>query len=274
MTSPDQQSATAIIQAQLDQWGLSTLTGTVSDLIRQGLGTDAITLQLQATPEYKTRFAANDARVKAGLAALTPAQYIATENSYRQVLTQYGLPATFYDQPSDFQAWLSGDVSPDEVKSRAQAAQQVYLSNDTGVRDVWRQWGLDDGAGIAAILDESKALPVLQNMVTAAQGGAAAVRNGLTADQGRLQQYVDQGATVSQLQQGFGQIGQSLAPDQAAAARAGMTFSQADAEAATIQGTASARRKQAQIEDSEKALFGSRAGADDTSLNRRTGGAY
>lgn len=273
--TPDQQTASAIIKAQLQQWGLESLAGTLNDLIRQGLGADAITLQLQQTDAYKQRFAANDVRIKNGLAALSPAEYIATENAYRQVLQQYGLPASFYDQSSDFNDFLAKDVSPDELKSRAQAAQTVFLSSDPQLRQVWRDfYGLTDGAAIASILDESKALPIVQNMVATTQAGAAARRSGLEANQSRISQYVDQGFSPDQLAQGFSDIGTSLAADQAIARRNGTTFTQAEAEASTIQGAASARRKQAELENSEKALFSNRAGADQNSLNRRTSGSF
>lgn len=273
--NPDQATASAIIQQQLAQWGLDSLSGKVSDLIRQGLGSDAITIQLEATPEYKARFAGNTARIANGLAALTPAQYIATENSYRQVLQSYGLPATFYDQPADFQKLIENDLSPDEVKSRASDAQAIWLGSDPTVKSVWRDfYGLSDGAAIASILDPNRATTVVHNMAQTAQAGAAARDNGLVADQDRITKYVDQGMTLSQLQQGFQQVGQALPTDQSIAARFGTTFDQADEEGATISGLASAKRKQAELYDSERQLFAGRASADQTSLNRRPGGNY
>jgi len=272
---PDQQTASAIIQKQLADWGLGSLAGVVNDLIRQGLGSDAITLQLQASPEYKQRFKANDARVANGLAALSPAEYIATENAYRQVLQQYGLPAQFYDQQSDFQSFLERDVSPDEVKSRADVAQQIWLGADEGVKSVWKDWyGLSDGAAIASILDDKTALPIVQSMAAAAQGGAAARRSGLTADEGRLRGYVDSGISASQINQGFSEIGQTLGTDQAIARRFGQSYTQADAEAARIAGIAPALKRQQALYDSEQALFQGRAAADAQSLKTNTSGRY
>lgn len=273
--SPDQQTASSIISAQLQSWGLSSLAGKVSDLIRQGLNNDAITLQLQNTNEYKQRFAGNDARIKKGLAALSPAEYIATENSYRQVLQQYGLPATFYDSQDDFRQFLENDVSPDEVKTRAATAQQVWLGTDEATKQTWRDfYGLSDGAAIASILDEKTALPIVQRMAATAQAGGMATRNGLQADKGRLESYVDQGITTNQLAQGFSEIGQTRDTDNAIASRFGQSFSQADAEAARIQNSAPALRRQQQLYGSEQALFDARAGADQNSLNRRTSGSY
>jgi hypothetical protein len=272
---PDQQSASAIIQAQLASWGLSSLAGKVNDLIREGLSADAVTLRLQSTDEYKTRFAANAARTAKGLAALSPAEYIATENAYRQVMQSYGMPATFWDSPDDYRKFLEADVSPNELNDRAKVAQSTWLSTDTQTRDTWRNWyGLSDGAAIASILDPKTALPIVQSMAEAAKAGGAAVRNGLDANESRIRGYVDQGLSADKISQGFGEIGTVHDADQAMARRFGTTFDQATEEASRIQGLASAKRKQAELYASEQALFEARPGADNNSLARRTTGSY
>lgn len=273
--TPDQQTASAIIQQQLSAWGLDSLAGDLNSLIRQGLQADAITLKLQQTAAYQQRFAANATRVKNGLAALSPADYINAENAYAQVMRQYGLPSGFYDQQSDFADFIAKDVSPSELNDRVKVAQQVFVTGDPVTRSVFRDWyGLSDGAGIAAILDPNKALPILQNMATAAQAGGVARQNGLDADQQRITGYVDQGISLADLTKGFQDIGAAHPTDQAIAQRFGQTFDQAQEEQATIQNLASAKRKQQQLYSSEQALFASRSGADATSLNARTGGAF
>jgi len=272
---PDQQTASQIIAKQLEDWGLSTLAPRVNDLIREGLSGDAITLRLAATDEYKTRFAANTARVKAGLAALSPAAYISAENSYRQVLQSFGLPATFYDSQDDFRTFLERDVSPSEIQDRAKVAQQTWLSTDQATKDTWRQWyGLSDGAAIASILDPTKALPIVQSMAEAAKAGGAALRNGLDANESRIRGYVDQGISGDQIAQGFGDIGTVHDTDQAIGRRFGIDLSQGVEEASRIQGLASARRAQQDAYGAEQALFSGRAGADQTSLSRRSTGSY
>lgn len=273
---PAQASASAIIQAQLDSWGLGTLTDTVNNLIRQGYGSDAITLQLQQTDAYKARFAGNAQRIKNGLAALSPADYIAAENSYRQVLNQHGIPAGIFDSQSDLDTFIANDVSPAELNDRAKTAQQVWLGTDQGTKDIWSQWyGLSDGAAIASILDPEKSLPQIQSMATAAQAGAAAKADGLQADQGRITSLVDQGYTLSQLQTGFTKIGQDQPATAAMAQRfGGPAFTQADAEAATIQGNSVQLNRQRQLYDSEQALFAGRSSADQNTNNTSQSGSF
>jgi hypothetical protein len=154
-------------------------------------------------------------------------------------------------------------------------AQEAFLGADPALRQQWRDmYGLSDGAGIAALLDEDKAMPIVNRMATAAKAGASAVRNGLNADTSRLESYADQGYSSDQLDQAFSQIGATRQAETAMANRFGQQFGQADAEASRIQGLASARRKQQELYSSEQALFDGRAAADKTSLNRRSSGSF
>lgn len=268
-------SATDIIKQALSQWGLTELYADVDRLMREGLSDDAINVELQQTGAYKKRFAANEARVAKGLAALSPAEYLSVEASYRQVMQSYGLPQGFYDQHEDFTNMISADLAPQEVNDRVKNARDVFLSADEGTRSMFRDfYGLTDGAGIAAMLDPDRAMPILNRMTTAAKAGSAAQRNGLVADQGRLEQYADQGKTADQLAAAFSDIGTVRQAEAGMSSRFGQQFTQADSEAARIDGTASARRAQQQLYASEQALFDTRAAADASSLNRKTTGRF
>lgn len=275
MTSPQAATASQIIKDQLSQWGLTELYSDVDRLIKDGLGQEAVAVQLQQTDSYKRRFAANEERTKRGLAVLSPAEYLSVEASYRQVMQSYGLPSGFWDSPEDYTRLISADIAPDEVNERVKQARDVFLSADEGTREMFRDfYGLTDGAGIAAMLDPERAMPVLNRMTATAKAGAAAQRNGLQADQGRLERYADSGYSTDQLTTAFGQIGATRSAEDAMAQRFGGNFSQADSEAARIEGSAPARKQQQELYRSEQALFESRAGADKGSLMRRNTGSY
>jgi hypothetical protein len=275
VTTPIQETYSQILKRQLTEWGLTDLFADVDRLIKEGLGEDAINVQLQQTDAYKRRFAANEQRIARGLSALSPAEYIAVEESYRRVMQSYGLPAGFWDQVEDFTGLIARDVAPDEVNERVKTARDAFLSADTETRNMWRElYGLSDGAGIAAVLDPDRALPIVERMAATARAGATAVRNGLQADRGRLESYVDQGFSASDLTAAFGEIGTVFGAEQGMAARFGRSFSQADSEEARIRGTASALRRQQELYASEQALFDTRAAADAASLSRRQSGRF
>lgn len=275
MTSPVSDSAKTILADQLRAWGLDELSTDLDRLIKDGLDAPAITVQLQATEAYKKRFAANEIRRQKGLPVLAPAEYVATEQAYQQVLRSYGLPTSFYDDRSDFHQFIGNDVAPDELNNRAQIAQQVWLSNDSETRDVWRSfYGLSDGAAIASILDPDKALPIVQRMANAARFGGLATRQGLEADKGRLEQYADQGITENAVANAFGKIAQTAPADQRIGQRFGSELTQADREREEIQGNAEAARKRSTLYQSESALFQGKASAGDAALQRTKSGSF
>lgn len=280
MTSPSlwgssQQSAFDIIQNQLNQWGIGSLSDVARLLIVQGLDANAVTLELQNTPAYQQRFAANATRIKNGLAALAPADYVAAETSYKNVLRQYGLPSGFYDTPTALNQFIANDVSPSELQSRAQIAQQIWLSNDQETKDAWRSfYGLSDGSAIAAILDPNEALPIVQREANAAKWGGEATRLGLDADQQRLEQYSDLGYTDAQVNKGLQQTAVEQQSMQNIAQRFGQQYTQGTAEKANIMGDAQASLLKNNLMQSESALFSSRAMADSAALQRSAGGQF
>jgi hypothetical protein len=274
VTAPNSTAKTILLD-QLRQWGLEELSGDLDRLIKDGLDAPAITIQLSETAAYKSRFAANEIRRQKGLPVLNPAEYVATEQAYQQVLRTYGLPHSFYDDRSDFHGFIGNDLAPDELNERAQVAQQVWLSNDDTVRDTWRHfYGLSDGAAIASILDPDRALPIVQRMANAARFGAAASRQGLNADRDRLEQYSDLGITESAVADAFGKIAATKPADDRIAQRFGSELTQADREREEVLGNADAARKRSSLYQSETALFQGKASAGEGALSRTRGGSF
>lgn len=276
--TPDQRSAQAILTSQLAQWGINGLDVDLGNLIKEygSSNTDAILLNLKNTPAYQQRFAANAARVKAGMGELSPSEYIAAENSYRQVLSQNGIPANYFDSQDELDTYIANNMSPAELNDRAKVAQSIWLGQDQGTKDMWTQmYGLTDGHAIAAILDPDTALPKLQQEAAVSQAGSVAKADGLTADKGRLETYYSQGYTLDQQRQAFSQVGQTLAGDQGMAARFGQQpFTQADSEAGALQGNAQVLKRQQQMYASESALFAGRSAADQNTNNTQQSGSY
>lgn len=272
---PAQMGASAFIKAMLQEWGVPELYNDALRLIREGLDADAITLQLEETQAFKTRFSANEDRRKRGLPALSPAEYIATERQYRQVLRQYGLPAGFYDSNDDVKKFLSADVSPAELASRAQSAQTIWLSGNEDYRNVWRDfYGLSDGDAIAAMLDPKTAMPLVEQRVAATQIGAAARRQGLDVNADRAQQLGAMGVDEQAALTGYSQIAATAETDKGIASRFGDTFTQSDEEDDRLLGLASAARKRKQLYGKEAALFTQRGGSAEGSFSRQAAGQY
>lgn len=278
MTAPGaftQDSAYQILVDQLRQWGLEELTADLDNLMREGFDPSSAVIQLSNSAAYQKRFAGNEERRKRGLNNLSPAEYIAAENAYQNVLRSYGLPTSFYDSRDDFHKFIGNDVSPQELNDRAQIAQQVWLSKDDNTRSAWRDfYGLSDGAAIASILDPDKALPIVQRQANAARFGGMAKAQGLEANKDRLERYSDMGLDANAIGDAFGKIGMSLENDRKIANRFGTSINQAEEEKALIEGNAAAQQKRANLYQNETALFQQRASAGEGALSRTRSGKF
>lgn len=272
---PTTAGAAAIINAQLAQWGITDLAKDVLKFLQEGLAPDALLIQLQDSDSYKRRFVGNEARKKAGLRILPPAEYVATETSLKGVLRAFGMPKGFYDSNDDIRKFIESDVSPSELQERASVAQQVWMTGPEENRKWWKDhYGLGDGAAIAAILDPQKALGLVQKQAQAAQLGGTAARQGLAVGTARAEQLVGAGVSADQAQQGYSQIAESLGTDAGIAQRFGSTVTQADEEDARLLGLASARRKLRDLQSAEGSLFGGRGSAGGGALSGAAGGSY
>jgi len=261
---------TQIIEQTLASWGLSDLNSLVESLGRTGASQDQITLAIQQSPEYATRFAGNAQRVANGLAALDPASYIALEGQYRQVLA--GLPAGFYDDKASFDNFIGNDISPSELSNRVAVANQVYLTADAGTRAAWDQYyGNTSGVGgaIASILDSKTAEPIIEQRALAAEIGGAALSQGLgLTSMANAQQAASQGVTIESARQAYQTIAAQHAANQANAARFGTQFGQTEEEQAQLLGQGSALTQQQLLSSQEASLFGGHSGADQHSTNQ------
>ncbi len=208
----DRIDSIAFLQDLFAQYGLASLANTIVDLKQQGLTDRLVAIKLKETPEYKQRFIGNENRKKAGLQPLTPAEYISAEASYKKVMRDAQLPAGFYDQPEDFAKFLGNDVSPSELQSRVDIANQSIQNADPFYTDSLRRlYGLQSGDMLAYALDPERALPFITRQQKAAQFGAEAARQGLQVTTPMAETYTGQlGVSQEQARQGFEQVAQVL----------------------------------------------------------------
>lgn len=255
-------------------YGLDSLAGKIYDYVKQGYGADTIATLLQDTTEYKRRFAGNEARVKAGLPVLSPADYLATEQAYRQILSSAGLPRGFYDNPADFTRWISADVSPTEIKSRVDmAVAATGQANPQYKQALFQMYGINEADLTAYFLDRKRAEPILKKQAAAGAIGAAAIRRGLAASVLDLEGYATLGITADQAEGAYGQISEGLQSMLGIAGRYGSTWSQREAEqelftpGASSGGQEAASAKGKRLRSQERAMFAGGRGATIQGLN-------
>lgn len=211
-TTTNPQTATAILQQFLDQYGLGSLTQWALNVYTGAgggtTGMDAITAELPSTPEFKTRFPAYDQLAKEGR-AMSITDMLNYEQTARQIFQANGIPKGFYDQPDQLAQFMLNDVSTTELEARVKDAQQAMIASPDDVRQQLQSYyGVDAGHLTAFFLDPTVAEPILQQKFTAAQIGAEASRTGFgQINVNQATQLAQLGVTDSQAQQGFTKLG-------------------------------------------------------------------
>lgn len=249
-------SAKATIQTLLDGYGLGSLADWYWSKYLAGEPDAQIMIELRQTPEYKQRFPGM-ADLAAKGRAISEADYINIEQQYVSLFRQSGLPAGFYDQPSDFAKFIGEEVSPSEMGARLDVARTALYQTPPEVRDeLARLYGLGSGDVMAFLLDPTKALPIIQNQFTAATAAAAGKMSGyglLTVNE--AEQLGSTGRTFDQFTQGFDYLGRAQELFNPIIGENGESFSREDQLSAVFQGNTAAQRRLERRAQERKAAF-------------------
>ena len=204
--------ARASIKALLAKYKLESLFDTVwtnytSDMVDY-TDTDALAMSIRETDAYKQRFAGNEARRAKGLGDLSPATYIALEDSFKRTMRSNGIPDKFYDEPSDFAQLISNDVSVSEFNSRIEYARSLVQDASPTVKsEMSRMYNVTEGQLIAYFIDPDKALPILKEQERSARIAAAAVENaGMQLTVGMAGDLAKRGFTEAEARKGFANV--------------------------------------------------------------------
>jgi hypothetical protein len=260
LLSGDNRDAYMAITSLFKNYGLESLSGKIFDYVKNGYGADTISILLQDTPEYKDRFIGNEARKKAGLPVLSPAEYLATESAYRQVMESAGLPKGFYDNKNDFADLIGKNVSPTEMKDRVDLAVQATTLASDAYKQALKQVGIGDGDMVAYFLDEKKAMPYLTKAAATARIGAEALQQGLSFDAGYAEGLAKAGISADQARQGYSTIANEMNTLSSLGSIYGEEWNQREAERAAFEGAASAVAKRKRLASQERGQFGGSAG--------------
>lgn len=202
------QSARALLEGTLGEYGLSALADRVWQQYLDGIPIEQIMLDLRKTPEYKARFPGMDALSQKGR-AISEREYIEIEKQYVSLFRQSGLPEGFYDGADDFANFIANEVSPQEMSGRLELARVAMYELPPQVRDEWtRLYGRTPGELMAQMLDPTKAEPLIRQQFVAAQAGAASRMTGygaLTANE--AEQLGLSGRSFEQFAEGFDFLG-------------------------------------------------------------------
>jgi len=280
-TSADQaarKSAYDILLEEFNRYGLGALVEPLKGLVMDNVSPSEFSLRLQQTDAYKKRFSANADRIAKGLAALRPAEYLAMEDSYQNIMRNYGLPVSYYSKDSlgtqaGFNQLIANDVSATELEDRVMTAQNRVVNANPEVYKALKAFYPDitNGDILAYTLDPTKALDMIKRKVTAAEIGGAALAQGLTTEATTAENLARYGITGAQAQQGYEQVAGMLPRGSMLADIYKQDpYTQAVAEAETFgtAGSAVAKEKRRKLTALETAAFSGSSGAASNALSR------
>jgi len=278
-------SAYNLLFDEFDQYDLGFLVSDIKKILLEGsLDPAEFSLKVRGTDAYKTRFAANDARVAKGLKALSPAAYIALEDQYQEVMRQYGLPESYYAKTGTgvqegFRKLIENDVSNIELEDRISTAQKRVLNANPEVSQALKQFYPDitNGDILAYTLDPKNAIENIKRKVTSAEIGGAAIQAGLKTGMARAEQLGTYGVDKATAEKGYSAIGGGLERGSQLASIYGQdpyTQTTAEEEVFNLQGAQGARKQRQKVAGLEQATFGAKTGITSGALARDRAGAY
>jgi hypothetical protein len=272
----ERMSVYATMADRFNKYGLTGLANKIKELAMQGATEATITLQLMETPEYQQRFAANADRIKSGLKALTPAEYVNIEDSYRQVLRAYGLRQ--FDNDAYVRQFIANDMSPTELSNRVvTAVQRVQNADPAIVAQLKQYYGIGATDMVAYVLDPQQQFQKIERQIAASEIGVAAGRQGLTAGVSVAEQLAAQGVSQAEAQKGYATIADILPTAEKLSDIYGTTldeYRQSEGEQEVFNQLASAQRKRQRLTQREVAAFSGASGVNKTSLSQQAAGQY
>lgn len=284
----------------LDAAFAASLTATINDVYNKNIDPNRAQILnvVYNSDAYKQRFKANevirqriaDGQGRPGDRMLTPAEYIAAENTYKEILQNADMPEGYYDTPDDFTNLISNSISASEFKSRVDTAYDALnYADQSVVNSLENYYNLTRSDLVAYLLDPARAMPVLQGraatagafgmnnrtelekMYRSAKVGGAAERQGLGVDRGMSEEIVDlnkdadaenafatAGAADSDLQRLGKLYGES------------MDFKDLVRETLNLSGGVTAGRKRRKFASRERAAFSQQGALDRRSLSKMT----
>jgi len=259
----------------------------ITAAVMKGYSTDTIQLIMQdpnsndpLAVAFQTRFPANKARLAAGKSVLSPAEYLAAERSYTQVMKSYGVAnLATRDKLNQF---ITNDISATEVSDRVSLAVNRVQNADPATKEALKQYYpmLNQADIVGAVLDPAEGLPALQRKITIGEIGGAALAQGLKDETGKINiamgasALADLGITQAKAREGFQTVAEvTPRADFLSQISPGENYGQLQAEQEAFQGLASAKRARLSLTEQERARFGGSSGVNKTSLTSQTKGS-
>ena len=188
------QNVVATLTGVMNDYGLGSLLAKITQMVQEGLNSEAVMAQVRQTTEYADRFPAM--KTLAGKKrVISEAEYIAFERNAASLERSYGLPVGMLgkDQVTKL---LENEVSAKELGERVNMAAGGAFDTSVEVKDQFRDYyGISSGGLTAYFLDPDQALPLLERQYVASQIGAEAQIQQFNFDVKQAERLTEYGIT-------------------------------------------------------------------------------
>jgi hypothetical protein len=280
-------SAYQILIDTFKGYGLETLVPVLQSYMENKTPYAEGLIRLRQSDAYKARFSGNEGRIARGLAAYQPDEYLAAEETYREIFAQNNLEGLMTQDT--FSKLISGAVSPVEAQDRiAKVFNKIDNADDTLKQELNKQFALfgvgdpakQRGEIATALLMGQEASQMLERRLSKAQISAGAALSKYTVDSIKVEDLQKQfeSAGVSDVY-GTAKAGfRTLAEAEPTVSKLAEIYKtdtsglQKELQQEAFFGLKSQRRKR--LEEQEKATFAGQAGTTQVSLAQRTAGQF
>lgn len=262
-----QQDNRAVLNSWLGQFNLGSLEGTITDWIIKNYSPERIKLEITNTQPFKDEFPEYQAAIQAGT-PMSPAEIMSYRQTVNTLFKDYGLPAGFYDEKSDYVDLISKKLSPGELQTRVEQGYTRVAGAPQEVKDVFNQYfGIQGESYMATFfLDPERGSKFLQDAATQAEIGGAGQQYGFNLSQTQAERYQQMGIGGQQARQAFQQAYQ-LRPLEEETMAEGEDINRQQVGEAALTGGEQERRLQRRQQERSAAFAGSGgAGAGRTGL--------
>jgi hypothetical protein len=283
----ERRSAFQILADEFKQYGLDTLAGEVQRFMQEGLGAAEAKIAIRDTQAYKERFKGNEGRIKKGLGVYQPSEYLAAEETYRNLLLANNLQDLATRNTTD--AFISGAVSAQEVQDRIQNVFNKIDNADPTLKSQVNQYFSNYGIAdpnlqrtqlASALLTGETSSMALERQLKKAQLRAGAQLAGVTiAEAGveSLQKQLESSGVADvygTAKTGFSTLAQTQPTTEKLAQIYGeqTTGLPEELQQEAFFGLQSQRRKK--LQEKEQATFGGQAGISTAGLAKGVSGAF
>lgn len=267
----ERMSAWAVLKAEFDKYGLGSLADAVKDMIINGTPSAQATMILRERPEYKARFAGNEARRTAGLNVYDEGTYLDLENTMAEIFTAYGqkslMGSTREQQQATFAKYIGATIAPTELKRRMDIATGLSKSDNNTLKAIKQLYPMiGDNDIVAYFLNPQETLPKLETKAQAASIGGAFLQQGLKINSASMEEYAALGISREQAQLGAAQIAGVLPRAAQLRSYENGTYTQEQAEDVYLRQSATAKKELEDINKREIARLSGSAGTSKVSL--------